>query len=261
MTKINKSATHKVILAIFTALQLNFANSMNAVDINLNSDLIKHLALDATQTNQLFELMTSLKELEKHFNELQAYLDYNNCQKCIDAYPEASLAELGDIVINILNTKCQKLPIEIREDLVKLLLIKTRESKDYKEFFGSHVLITDLLIKTIDYANKSIDEEMKSILKLGVAPEDIKKTKNLLKSYKDKFVTDKKKNKFIDISDAIKHVNNIYDRLESILASNPIIKTKFNLSAKKDTPKKSLTISEQLALARLIDYRLSKNKK
>jgi len=261
----------KLTLALFIILQLSpikaseaapsMPATLTALDTTI-AETIELLEIDIPK-GSLIEIIETLELIKKEYTEV-----YEKRFENVTEYPEMSLCDLGDAIINIIEKTGNKLPVSIKDNLIKLVNIK-KMSNSIVEIKAAHPLISDILIQIIDLKIDAINSEFSTLLKY-ITSDDISEIKSELKNYKKNIIKRQQNNIFKSPDDVKKDLKAINDKLEKIWLNHPIyakIKGKFNiveekpLSALDLLAKKALDGKRQLELMNLFNYRISQNKK
>jgi len=231
----------KIILAALVSFQTS-----NYLICSENSQVTN--SINAIQDSEITALLNSLKEIQtKLITKWVQFLDKQN-------YPNMSLDDLGTEIIYLLNTSGQKLPAQIRNNLIAIVEIK-KQSTSTSQFRSGHVLINDTMILLIDTLLGHLHHETTNILKLGVPVQDIATVKRALTAMRKTFDNLKRSGDYCSIETTIDKLNALVEQLEPILLSQ-LKRNKIDLS-NNDTP--NIPKLPGPILLMLISYRISKN--
>ena len=187
----NKS---KIILAALVAFQ----TSNNLIYGN-DTQITSNNAI--TQDSEITTLLNSLKEIQSQL--ITKWVQFLNVDKL---YPDMSVKELGNEIIHILNTSGQKLPDNIRNNLIAIVEIK-KQSISTTQFRSGHVLINDTMILLIDTMLGRLHHETSKILELGVSVQDFATVKRALTAMRKTFDNLKRNGDYCSIENTIDKLN------------------------------------------------------
>lgn len=182
----------------------------------------------AFQNSQISELLNTLKAVQTEF--VTVWVQFLNQDKL---YPNMSVKELGDKVIYILNTSGEKLPANIRHNLIEIVKIK-KQSTSTNEFLSGDVLFNDTMILLIDTILGHLHGETTNLLKLGVPIQDIATVKRALSAMRKAFDNLKRSGDYCGIKATIEKITALTEQLEPILRSQ-LKRNNIDLSS-NDTP-------------------------
>jgi hypothetical protein len=232
---------NKIILTVLVAFHAS-NHLISAGDIqNPNG------GVTAIQNSQITELLSTLKIIQAQLvAKWIQFLDKQN-------YPDMSLDDLGNDVISILKTYGQKLPDNIRNNLIALVEIK-KKSTSTTQFRSGHVLINDTMILLIDELLSNLHHETTNLLKLGVPVQDISTIKRALNAMRKTFDSLKRSHDYCGIETTLEKLTALIGQLRPILESQ-LKRNKINLS-NSDTqaapnisgPMLLLLLSQRIAL-------------
>lgn len=232
---------NKIILAILASFQAN-NHLIGAENLQLASSVIM-------QDSQIAVLLNTIKAIQSQLvTKWVQFLDRQN-------YPDMSLEDLGDEIIQLLNTAGKDLPEDIRQNLIKIVEIK-KNATSTTQFRAGHVLINDTMILLVDTLLVHLHNETANILKLGVPNQDVSTVKRALTAMRKTFDNLKRSGDYASIETTIDKLTALVQQLEPILLSQ-LKRNKIDLS-NNDTP--SVPKMSGPMLLMLISYRISKNK-
>ncbi len=234
----NKS---KTILAVLMSFQTS--------NYLIGAENLQLVHSSVMQDSQIIELLNTLKSLQsKIVTKWVQFLDKEN-------YPDMSLDELGNEIIELLNTYGKNLPQDIRQNLIEIVEIKKR-STNIIQFRSGHVLINDTMILLVDTLLAHLHHETANIINMGVPTKDINTVKRALSAMRKSFDDLKRDGDYAGIETTIYKLTALTKQLEPIFLTQ-LKRNKIDLS-NNNTP--SIPKLSGTMLLMLISYRISKNK-